>query len=200
MFSVMISDYLRVVYFVVPKAACTSLKTFVLENDPSRHFTWETRTSKAAPFQPYQTAITLRDLQQKYTHYLKFTFVRHPITRFRSFVRDKLMHRKNVNVTRRVDMFVSSLGDVDRHPDDHLRSQYRLLPPLQYLDFIGHVETIAQDFTQLKKQITKVDPGYELKRLNATVKYTPIPLSPLAMKILHTKYKKDIDLFYNHHH
>lgn len=143
-------DDARVAFYVVPKAACTSIKRLLAHNymegvDPS----WKLALKR------------LRETTGDRKNYFKIAVCRNPWIRAQSTYVDKLV--ENIPKARLeahgfykgmlFDRFVCVLAGLKdtEHLDKHLKSQYLTIfrdgPP----DFLGRVETLYRDWKTIRK-------------------------------------------------
>ena len=163
------SDYVApVLYFVarkhglaylqVPKAACTSLRAAIcLLNHPE--LSPKLVTSDEWVHRNRKMNDILRPGAPELAKMFRFTFVRHPYTRFVSFYRNKIAEPESPAVTRRFakqgftgGMSIDTALDVieatrTEHLDPHLIPQVELVyrGGAALAEFIGRVERIADD-------------------------------------------------------
>lgn len=209
-------DEYQAIYFVIPKVASSSFKTYFKEllklDSPSPHTT-------KFPHIPRQKI-------NEYPHYFKFCFVRNPWERLLSCYFSKLKKDYDLNIdpsckiayflqpslsgkVRRLKYpvinremsfteFVQAVGELpDTKSDKHFRSQYTFIVDQQgklIPDFIGRFEKLNEDFLTIATKInlpTKQLP-HELKgkHQHYTSYYTPE-----TWEIVRKRYQQDIELF-----
>jgi hypothetical protein len=132
--------------------------------------------------------------------YFTFGFVRHPLARFESCWKDKVV-RKNyfrlsaadqAEMTRDIGSFVTFVEtlDLDRC-DIHLRRQTSLLP-LDQLDFVGRVETFGTDLATVFRRV-----GLQLEDVpkeNAAPPTSALAASPAPVRErIERMYARDFD-------
>jgi hypothetical protein len=161
----------KLIYFSVPKAACTSIKTALLSLEGIENTTGQLGFvhSKDAPFTWVRYKERAR-IFEEYPDYFKFAFVRNPWDRLVSFYSDKIVERTQrygeliddyINLGFSKDMdFETCVRHIcnidDEKADIHFRSQHTLIlanKNIDRLDFIGHFETICEDWLKLKQML-----------------------------------------------
>lgn len=190
--SLFVDDRLRYIYCLVPKVACTSWTRVlfvasgkVKETNPnsiSQHeINWHRyKGKKLRPLSWYkQDEITYR-----LKHYFKFMFVRHPIDRFISAYRDRLLEGEHSNPQKSITEeilsklltaqqfanrmrarkratfkeFIRYVLDPTNPPasaNPHWRPQYDICHPCHVqYDFIGHFETLKKDASVVLEKIS----------------------------------------------
>ncbi len=201
----------KFIYYPVPKAACSTIKSFMItideiEQGPTLH----TTVMPTLYFPDNRSA--------RYKDYFHFAFVRNPYDRLLSCYIEKIYHPKSVNrndhafINGENREFIKGYGNVefkkmsfsdfvhfvnqipDKHCDPHWSPQHRLLD-LEKLDFIGRLENFEQDFSYVKEQIPLS--GYiRPKRLMAS-KHFPYQnyYDDELRKIVAKKYARDLEIF-----
>jgi hypothetical protein len=138
------NDEFKVVYFVIPKAACTSIRAVLVGKE-------NTDKSENCSHDEFQ--------QDQFQHYTWFTFVRHPLdrlvslyyslTRTNNWTKGFLRRRLRVDEMPEMRAFWKILiHGFDGLRDMHLTPQVTQLPERQ-LDFIGRFERLESDWAQL---------------------------------------------------
>jgi hypothetical protein len=122
----------------------------------------------------------------KHKHYYTIMFVREPVNRLlRMWV--NRFYKKYPDL----DKFIKTLVKQDPFDlDRHLRPQWTFAEGLD-VDFLGHLETINEDWDKLRER-------FRLKPLPHKLKSTrPLPeISDNLLTLLHEYYKKDYDLYH----
>ncbi len=141
-YNLTISHERRFVWFRVAKVATRTLLGYLQEQEVAldvEHAYW----------MRYPTAL--------FADYVKFGFVRHPLPRFVSAWQDKVVNANyfgfdDATLTRvreRPEAFAAWVGEQDlTDTDQHLALQSRLVD-LTQVDFLGRLETFAEDFAEL---------------------------------------------------
>lgn len=151
--SIIIAPSYRVIYVVLPKCACTTIKAHLCNLDPILPLKFDdTMKCLDGLFRSVTKNVSTRALYEDYRDYTIFTFVRNPTARLISLYRDKVV--KNIyppfskfGIEKEMEFedFVKTICAVpDSRADPHFRSQYsyisykgKLLP-----NFLGTVENI----------------------------------------------------------
>jgi len=88
-----VANSLNLAYVILPKCACTSIKSYICSADPNNPLQIdENYTTKALEgiFGPYTTDIGASINLSAYGDYLRFTFVRDPVSRLVSLYNEKV--------------------------------------------------------------------------------------------------------------
>ncbi len=144
---VMRSDRNRIIYFINPKCACTSLKAFVVTNDDQIHVD-AGKIGKDGAF----AGIDKTEDITPYRDYFKFSFVRNPWDRLVSCYTEKVVIQRRwtdvFGTEPSFRHFVRTVAGIpDAASDMHWRSQYLNLVDRDYniiVDFLGRVEAIEE--------------------------------------------------------
>lgn len=175
-----VSDEHRFIYFVVQKAACTSIKTALLPlfDDPSQNGNSHEANPRKPDIHkffdnsPYQIKKRhlVRQLGNKYRDYFKFAFVRNPWDRLVSCYLDKLSDggpglKSPPVLSARVYPgmpFAEFVGIVHETPDReaniHFKSQCSVICGRRdnetiLADFVGRFENLKADFDTVAEKI-----------------------------------------------
>ncbi len=137
--------------------------------------------------------------------YFKFGFVRHPLERFLSAWRDKVVRSNHFRFgpeererMGRPEAFADWVAgqDVDdlRVTDRHVVAQSRLLD-LGHLDFLGRMETFDRDFAEVCERIGT--PARVVERRNATEAPDPDaePVPSGLRSVVEQVYRRDYQIF-----
>ena len=165
-------DERRFVFCVVPKAACTSVKTvlsplFGLDPPPDASANWVHRAFDASGYQIRKEKLVTGLDAGCYDGYFSFGFVRNPWSRLYSCWRSKveenrvlLMEPPNNPSTFRPGMgfaeFARAVCEIpDTAADPHFRSQHVVLARKRTVlpSFIGKVEHMEEDFPRVAARI-----------------------------------------------
>lgn len=178
-------DNLKIVYIHIPKVAGTSISDALYNVDPG-HF--------SSAELSYINKI-------KYQKFYKFTFVRHPVTRFIS------TYKYAVKVTSLRPnsplAFMTRYDDVNdfiingltkKIIDDHyfLWTQSKYSGDISSLDFIGKFENLQNDFESL---CSSLQLQVKLPYLNKSEPAQPTELNNKGLLRLHDLYSVDFDNF-----
>lgn len=189
-----ISEKLGIEYLEIPKAACSSLKLAMLQTDGLAqtvkeldvevHFKWDPVKRPAPPIR------------------FRFTFVRHPITRFISFYRNKILrgylaaypHLPQRNATPLETLiWIQKHLDAATLPDKHVQRQTVIRKrrhQAQPDDFIGKFEKLHDTWIDFQKAF----PGLaDLQHVNPS--QGEVQLSDQEVELVYTIYKEDFDNF-----
>lgn len=201
----------KFVYYPVPKAACTTLKSFLIKVDniergPSVHLT----NIPVLSFSEIRSPL--------YKNYFHFTFIRNPYDRLLSCYMDKVLCPASSDLTDRwfingenrtflnqygklgfskmsFDDFVRFVTKIsDKHCNPHFAPQHSLLD-LDSLNFIGRLENFDQDFFHVKEKLSLSD-NIKPERL-MTTKHDPYRTyyNDETRSLVAKKYAKDIEIF-----
>lgn len=145
---VMRSETNRMIYFINPKCACTTIKAFMATTDR----TLDVDPAKIGQDNVFGKVDRVEDVSP-YLDYFKFTFVRNPWDRLVSCYLEKILQQRRWR-----EIFGSSPsfadfvrivhGIPDEKADMHYRSQYLNLTDSfdkLVVDFVGRVETLHDD-------------------------------------------------------
>jgi len=208
-----ISHKHKVVYYTIPKAACTTIKLFIglIEG---------TATWKDNPHELSMLRLSLPEARSiLYKDYFHFTFVRNPYDRLLSCYMDKIYevglcdHDDREFANGEFRQFLVEYGRLgyremsfadfiwfvtrvpDRHCDRHFIPQHYLLN-LDLLNFVGHFENLNQDFLYVRKQIGLSDDTLQLQKINAS-KHGPYQnyYNDKLRKMVARKYARDLEIF-----
>jgi chondroitin 4-sulfotransferase 11 len=165
-YAILLENY-KAIYILVPKAGTSSMKKVCID---LCNISTECKIVHQAPL-PY---ISMLEAQKpKYSSYFKFTFIRDPWDRLVSCYEDKIndkstsygggyfpsFHKYN-NITKDMSFkeFVQAVSEIpDKKSNTHFISQYFLLTlgtnneKQLFPDYIGRLESIEQDFDNIKK-------------------------------------------------
>ncbi|MDT8390958.1 MAG: sulfotransferase family protein [Lentisphaeria bacterium] len=195
----------RLVYIYVPKAACTSLKSFICDIEPSidlnlsRYAAPETLNGQ---FIPYVRRLSAAELRRQYAGWNIFSFVRNPFWRLVSCYQDKIAGQFYEELSRtgfHKDMtfheFIDHVCEVpDWLCDEHLAAQTYLLSDARgrlLTNFLGHVESLSEDFPRL---LEAANLSYELRHYRKQKQEKlNIPDDRIAMIV--NRYHRDFELF-----
>jgi hypothetical protein len=157
MISIIPARTLNLVYVVLPKCGCTTVKSYLCTAEPTidLHID-ETYTSQSLQglFARYTSKIARPRQLRDQAGMTSFTFVRDPVARLLSLHKEKVMQglhpplgRIGVRQGMDFDSFVSILAGVpDAEADDHFRAQSALMAEDGEVcaDFVAPVERIDQ--------------------------------------------------------
>lgn len=139
------SDKNRIIYFINPKCACTSLKAFVVTNDDQINID----TAKIGKDGAFAGIDKTEDITP-YDDYFKFSFVRNPWDRLVSCYTEKVLDQGRwadiFGPAPSFEHFVRTVASIpDEAADMHWRSQHVNLVDREnnvVVDFLGRVEEI----------------------------------------------------------
>jgi len=192
-----VDDDRRLIYVVVPKTGCSSVKQSFADGTESGDKPLHKLISKKL-----HTAY----LTDEQNEYFKFTFVRNPFDRLASCYTHKIVKsdvdlRKNywgfAKIEKQEDFssFVKKEARIpDMVSDAHFQSQYALLyqrgKPLY--DSLGHFETLARDFEPIRERydLRPLPHIHHMRKGDWRDFYTP----ELA-EIVYQRYRRDFELF-----
>lgn len=199
------------IYYSIPKAACTTLKSFIInvddiERGPSVHTTDIPVLSSSESRSPL------------YKNYFHFTFVRNPYDRLLSCYMDKVScpassdltdpvfingeYREFLNKYGNLGFKKMSFGDFvrfvtkisDKHCDPHFASQHSLLN-LDSLDFIGRLEDFDRDFSHVKEKLSLSDNIKPERLMTTKHDHYRSYYNDELRRMVAQKYPKDIEIF-----
>lgn len=185
--NVFVNDNENAIYFFIPKVACTSLKTVLMELG-------------------YERVILKAINPKKYS--FRFTFVRNPYDRLVSAYKDKVRKPCETGVISynykllKEDMsFKDFVRAVHKTPDDkidrHFRSQYWSLKDDEggiYPDFIGKFENIQEDYKKLMNNLGIENPPELPHRRNSKKGNYMDYYDEETKKLVYERYYEDFKL------
>ncbi len=190
------ADSHRCIFIHIPKAAGTSVVR-TLFGEGSRHLRY-TQYEQANP--------------RKFREYFKFTFVRNPWSRLYSAYSFLQKGGMNDMDRRWAKEHLAGFADFDSFvkgwvTPENIRSWIHFYPQHYFicddalnlkLDFVGHFETLNQDFTHVQQQLGM--PVTPLPNINSSAgqKHYTDHYSHEAQKIVASVYSEDISLFSYH--
>jgi hypothetical protein len=199
---VIISHTHKLIYLYIPKCACTTLKSLIVNLEPDYKLKikgTETNDQLDGIFKPYITKLDYCDLE-KYQDYTIFTCIRDPIKRLLSCYNDKIVTKfyqpfnkfgleKNMDF----DQFIQTISALPHNKcDGHFRSQSHFL--YSGKNFIPHyvlrLEDLEEDVGKLMKQVGVEK--YDLFNFRST-KHN-IVVSETTKTIIQDRYYQDFDL------
>jgi hypothetical protein len=196
--SFIVSDRKKVVYIVVPKTGCSSIKS---------SFTDGTENESLPMHKQISRKFHKIYLNRQQKNYFKFSFVRNPFDRVVSCYVHKI--EKNENALRGLylpgiriknnETFTSFIHKVSLIPDlfadGHFQSQYSILhrygKPLY--DTLGKFENLIDDFEPIRKtyNLLPLPHIHNMKKGDWREYYTSREL----VDMVYNRYKKDIETF-----
>lgn len=153
------------VYYRIPKAANSTIFNTLYENVSGRRVGSMEELSRLKERYFSRPSDIRRKEIRRLANFCHFTFVRHPVKRFFSCYRDKILGEEkseHVNKLMRrplhkkisLEDFVSYLENGGLYQNAHWAPQTHLLPSdLKTLSFIGKVESIEEDWTRLSRML-----------------------------------------------
>ncbi|WP_013325563.1 sulfotransferase family protein [Gloeothece verrucosa] len=196
----------KLIYLVVQKVACTSIKTTI-----ARSYGIKVQQEEDIHLDQFLQSKLGRPKKNEYPEYTIFSFVRNPYDRLVSCYRDKVL---DVKQRYSVPYFDTKLGyypyyiphDIsfaefvqiivkipDYLADNHFKSQYAILSSYGKLlpDFIGRMETLQQDWEKLAKTYNF---DVNLAHLNSTQKtsFSKYYTQELV-DLVYQRYQKDFE-------
>ncbi len=201
----------KFIYYQIPKAACTTIKSFIIrvddiERGPSVHTTNIPVLSSSESRSPL------------YKNYFHFTFVRNPYDRLLSCYMDKVSNPASSDLTDPVFIngeyrpFLDKYGKLgwkkmsfedfvrfvtkisDKHCDPHFASQNRFLN-LDSLDFIGRLENFDRDFSHVKEKLSLSDDIKPERLMTSKHDHYRTYYNDELRQLVAKKYAKDIEIF-----
>jgi len=194
------SETLGLVYYPVPKSACTSAKLAILKS-LNLNTTLETVHSmlpSEGMLRIEPSGITCNCPLPDDKKLTSFAIVRYPLSRLVSCYINKVKNRSpklkiDISNIHNMNQFIDAI-EKDPFADPHFAPQYSLIP--EKLDFILHLETINENWTKLSEVIN-----------------SELPLFPIAGETKHDPwesyydednrlkvekiYQKDLELYYS---
>lgn len=191
------SETNRIIYFINPKCACTTIKAFMATTDR----TLDVDPAKIGQDGAFGKVDRVEDVSP-YPDYFKFTFVRNPWDRLVSCYLEKILRqRKWKEIFGSSPSFADFVRVVHGIPDDkadmHYRSQYLNLTDSSdklVVDFVGRVETIHDDMKAVAS-VRSLDysPGH-FRKSNGRRPYQEY-YEKKTRDLVGERYAKDIKLF-----
>jgi len=188
-----------VAYLEIPKCACTSIKGAIARatvDDPPQG--WRIH-------QDFPTEFIVAEHRLDRSRFFAFTFVRHPIDRFVSFYRDKVLgwdpaikpELEAIGVHHRMPIG-ELIATLARHPPEayekHVRPQHVFLLSARgalTVDFLGRLERTEADWSRVTRLAgLELDLGHEHRQ----AKEGRLPISPADYERLLGLYAKDFEL------
>lgn len=145
----------------------------------------------------YETALR----EQFASAHFRFAFVRNPVSRLVSLYANKVLDQNDLRVSEAVrnelrdfDAFIEWIGGHDLTScNPHWRFQSRLIPE-EGMDFIGRLETFADDWSACAQRMGLGVPGV-LPRANASSS-SDLKIRPDQVLRIQQLYQKDMERFY----
>ena len=191
------SDTNRMIYFINPKCACTTIKAFLAATDP----TLDVDQTKIGQDGAFSKVDRIEDVP-RYPDYFKFTFVRNPLDRLVSCYLEKIIGQKRwaeiFGYSPSFADFVRVVhGIPDEEADIHYRSQYLNVTDdagKLVVDFVGRVETIQDD---IKTVASVRDLEYSLEHFRKSEGRKPYQeyYDEETRDLAGERYATDIELF-----
>jgi hypothetical protein len=190
----------QLLYVVIPKVACTSIKTALLSPDDLQTDVHSWRTRKIVP-----------TILAEHRDFFKFAFVRNPFERLGSGYRNKIINGDRAQGYRHIIPLHSSFNQfvtlVLSRPDSltnhHFQSQVSALyrDGKLLVDFLGRFETLADDWEHLATRF-KLMPRLPHRNPSATVNphsaesdYRAYYHSEELVQLVYERYQADIEAF-----
>jgi hypothetical protein len=152
--------------------------------------------------------------RRQFKDWFVFTIVRNPWSKFvSSFYYHKKLWNKGVNRHKPMRKAINGYDDINAFISDY-KSDKRLLNDLGFqpqhrwitvsgdhttllpnIDYVGHTETLSEDFKKVKQHLGLESPKYQLPHFNKT-DHEPYheELSASSKRVISKLYKKDIEL------
>ena len=203
---------LGLAYLPVPKAASSSIRQCVYEHLGQTYHgpDWARLTNaKAALKQRFRHSLTAAQIDKSRAELHVFSFVRNPLARLYSCYRDKVVNAEQRRETCTLapfgirfgidfDTFIRRVAEIpDEQADQHFRSQHCFIihrgQPLA--DFIGHVESFAEDWSSLQERFNLPDIGRNRRLSGPPTALTTLPVSRSTAEVAVERYRQDIELF-----
>lgn len=196
---------LNLAYLRIPKCACTTIEIWMAQNhgnyDPRNPFPAHSKEANRTYFDEIASA------KKGVPGYFRFSFVRHPVSRFISFYNDKIGGaNKERALLDELDQYglkhgmaiEQCLERILRYPNQdclnpHFAPQHQFILHEDKLcvDFIGRLETFDSDIKILARGVNVAIPS-----LKANVGRKPKDhLSPEALEMIARIYQQDFALF-----
>lgn len=151
--NVIVAPSFRLIYIILPKCACTTIKAHLCNLDPNIPLAIDGDAKNLrGTFRAVTRQVSMRTLHNRFQGYTIFTFLRDPMDRLVSLYRDKVARDlypayKKYGLTAGMPFcrFVESICAIpDSKADDHFRSQYSMITYNSELlpNFIGTVENL----------------------------------------------------------
>ena len=186
-----ISHRLKCNYIMIPKCATISTRALLAENLGIEYVNYKS----------FQDLKKIRYYNiHRYNDYFKFTFVRHPISRFISCYFDKVLGQPGDQTYKPLycpDMTIKDfLNYVLTTPDDsidwHVRPQYWYLNKCS-IDFIGTLDNYDRDIETVKEKLNLKGDARQLRPTDH--KQFKHYLSSRDISNLEKRYRQDFELY-----
>lgn len=140
----------KVVYVEIPKAGCSSIKRALKDYRGLTDLADHENIHRFYGVTNIPSTKLGRILKDEYADWTKFTVVRNPYNRFRSFYYDKRKLFSDPDAS--MDSILRNFKKNKWYKDPHGRPQARLLGgDLSAFNFVGHTENMDEVFTFLSK-------------------------------------------------
>ena len=205
--SYLVLDEEKVVYLVIQKVACTSIKASMVSLDSTEYYTDVIkairRTGRTA------TSLNARD----YRDYFVFTFVRNPFMRLISCYENKYHPKRRPGQSTRLKYDHYLMGYLrkdrgfrsfarrvsripDRIADSHFASQSFMIDRMGQNpapNFVGHFEHLAEEYEPIRKKYGFMPLPHHNPTKKATfwMDYYDLPTA----RRVYQRYKKDVERF-----
>lgn len=146
----------------------------------------------------------LRYPREALSGYLAFAFVRHPVDRFVSAWRDKVVDTNHFGFDdatlqrmQRIEEFVAWVGDQDLDDiatDRHLNLQVRLVDTTR-VDRLGRLESFADDFAGICRAIGLPATPPETRNRSQGRGFAAPDLAPPTRRRIEDLYRRDLEVF-----
>ena len=201
------------VHYRIPKAANSTIMRSIANYDKNIDISKKNNIAdvKKKSYYNHPLNLGLKKSSHVLSDYFVFTFVRNPYDRVLSAYLDKIVHSNSKNhfITKRLNKkcydevsfneFVDYLAKGGVNDNIHWSVQSSILPPQQYLDYVGHVENLDDHLSEiiafLFPDIYSFNVVYDLSHATKSREKYLEYYTPFLMNKVYEIYKEDFERF-----